>query len=198
MLRRCAWCCSEKHTHITFTPIQVWHLNVFCLGFLEPWRYLANQLAFPPVLSGTIVSSAEGIAQCTTEVAKWWIALITSEPIYFWSKCCTRFQMRLANWNRTHSRLLLKGYQCTESWVDGVLFSLADLDDNVLYQSSEFIGPVLLCIVFGEVDTPAASAKLVTRDSVRFANNFVLKCVKSEMCSLNNMLEWNNRVKMLH
>ena len=60
------------------SPIALFHqissgsLNRFRSGFLEPWCYLANQPAFPPVLSGTIVmkdaSSTEGVAQCTPEV----------------------------------------------------------------------------------------------------------------------------------
>ena len=52
-----------------FPPNKLWFLNRFRSGFLEPWCYLANQPAFPPVLSGTIVmkdaSSTEGVAQCT-------------------------------------------------------------------------------------------------------------------------------------
>ena len=56
-------------THSPFPPNKLWFLNRFRSGFLEPWCYLANQPAFPPVLSGTIVmkdaSSTEGVAQCT-------------------------------------------------------------------------------------------------------------------------------------
>ena len=52
-----------------FHQISSGFLNRFRSGFLEPWCYLANQPAFPPVLSGTIVmkdaSSTEGVAQCT-------------------------------------------------------------------------------------------------------------------------------------
>ena len=56
-------------TDSPFPPNKLWFLNRFRSGFLEPWCYLANQPAFPPVLSGTIVmkdaSSTEGVAQCT-------------------------------------------------------------------------------------------------------------------------------------
>ena len=57
------------NTYSPFPPNKLWFLNRFRSGFLEPWCYLANQPAFPPVLSGTIVmkdaSSTEGVAQCT-------------------------------------------------------------------------------------------------------------------------------------
>ena len=56
-------------TDSPFPPNKLWFLNRFRSGFLEPWCYLVNQPAFPPVLSGTIVmkdaSSTEGVAQCT-------------------------------------------------------------------------------------------------------------------------------------
>ena len=59
----------KKNTYSPFPPNKLWFLNRFRSGFLEPWCYLANQPAFPPVLSGTIVmkdaSSTEGVAQCT-------------------------------------------------------------------------------------------------------------------------------------
>ena len=58
-----------QETYSPFPPNKLWFLNRFRSGFLEPWCYLANQPAFPPVLSGTIVmkdaSSTEGVAQCT-------------------------------------------------------------------------------------------------------------------------------------
>ena len=60
---------TTSFPHSPFPPNKLWFLNRFRSGFLEPWCYLANQPAFPPVLSGTIVmkdaSSTEGVAQCT-------------------------------------------------------------------------------------------------------------------------------------
>ena len=67
----CLWTFAWD-SHSPFPPNKLWFLNRFRSGFLEPWCYLANQPAFPPVLSGTIVmkdaSSTEGVAQCTPEV----------------------------------------------------------------------------------------------------------------------------------
>ena len=128
-----------------FPPNKLWFLNRFRSGFLEPWCYLANQPAFPPVLSGTIV---EPLNQWYAhwchhgsqgKPAIFWFQLGTnfsgSEPIYFWSKCSERFKIRCANRNGTRSVLVEKGYLCSGS-------------------SRDFF---LLCFLWGGVSCPPGS-----------------------------------------